>query len=100
MSGIQCSSSNLGTQDYQRLLESLDDFWFPFDREVMLTQSLNYFVYAGLCVIEFYSDFMRELIRIILQHARHFLQGSTYPVSRVRSFASGNLQDDNSFGSK
>lgn len=66
----------------------------------MPAQSLDYFVYAGLRVVEFYSDFVRELVRIVLQHARHFLQGSTYPVSRVRSLASGNFQDDNSFGSK
>ena len=83
-----------------RLLKLLDDFRFSFDRKVMLGQSLNDFVYTGLCVVEFYRDFVRKLVRIILQHARNFLQGSTYPVSCVRSFTSGNLQYDNSFRSK
>ena len=55
----------------------------------MLGQTLYNLIDTGFCVVEFYRDFVSELVRIILQHARDILQGSTYPVSRVRSLASG-----------
>jgi hypothetical protein len=66
----------------------------------MLGQTLYNLIDTGFCVVEFYRDFVSELVRIILQHTRDFLQGSTYPVSRVRSLASGDYQFDNSFGGK
>ncbi len=76
----------------------LDDFRFSFDREFTPGQSLHNLIDTGLRVVEFYGDFMRELVRIILQYARDFLQGSPYPVSGVRSLTSGNHHFDNSFG--
>lgn len=66
----------------------------------MLGQPLYNLIDTGLIVVEFYCDFVSELVCVILQHARDFLQGSTYPVSRVRSVTSGDDHLDNSFGSK
>lgn len=66
----------------------------------MLGQPLNNLIDTGFCVVEFYRDYVSELVRVILQHAGDFLQGSTYPVGRVRSLASGDHHFDNSFGSE
>ncbi|HYA13350.1 MAG TPA: hypothetical protein VEF33_03320 [Syntrophales bacterium] len=66
----------------------------------MLGQTLYDFINIGLCVVEFYRDFMGELVRVILQHTRDFLQGSTYPVRRVRSLTSWDYHFDNAFDCK
>ena len=78
----------------------LDDLRVPFDREVFPGETRYNFIDIGFCVVEFHRDFMSELVGVVCQHPRDFLQGSTYPVGRVRSLAPGDHHFDNSFGGK